>query len=159
MNEVRLKKDVIELKTLSFDEVNKLYELIDKNRDYMGEWLIWVEKIKSVEDIEKMMQEWSKGREKGEKIHFGLLHQDKLVGVFYFGFINKDFRKGSIGYWLDNDYQGQGIMTKSCNLLIEYGFGDLNLHRVEISCAEGNTKSRAIPERLGFKQEGIFKEA
>ncbi len=159
MNEVSLKKENIELKTFSIDEANKLYQLIDKNRNYMGEWLIWVDKTKSVEDVEKMIQSWIESREKGERIHFGIWYQEKLIGVVYFGSINKDYRKGSIGYWLDSDYQGKGIMTKSCERLIEYGFNDLNLHRIEISCAARNIRSKAIPERLGFTKEGTFRES
>lgn len=159
MNEVLLKKDDIELKTFSLDEANKLHQLIEKNRDYLGEWLIWVDKTKSIEDVGKMMQEWSEKRENGERIHFGIWYQEKLIGVVYFGLIDKDSRRGSIGYWLDSDYQGKGIITKSCKCLIEYGFNGLNLNRIEISCAAGNTKSRAIPERLGFTEEGISRKS
>jgi ribosomal-protein-serine acetyltransferase len=50
-------------------------------------------------------------------------------------------------------------MTKSCKAFIDYALGELNLNRVEIRCAEGNLKSRAIPKRLGFAKEGIIREA
>ena len=60
---------------------------------------------------------------------------------------------------MDSDYQGQGIITQSCKRLIEYGFNALNLNRIEISCAAGNIKSRAIAKRLGFTEEGILREA
>ena len=42
---------------------------------------------------------------------------------------------------------------------MDHAFGELGLHRVEIKAAEGNRRSRAIPERLGFEQEGILREA
>jgi len=159
MNEVLLKNGEIELKTFSLDEAIKLYQLIDKNRVHIGEWLIWVDKTKSVEDVEKMIQEYNERREKGEGLNFGIWYQAKLIGVISFAYIDKERRKAGIAYWLDNDYQGKGIITKSCKYLIEYGFNNLNLHRIEISCAEGNSKSRAIPKRLGFTEEGIFKES
>lgn len=54
--------------------------------------------------------------------------------------------------------QGKGIMTKSCKSLIDYLFDELELHRVEIRCAENNIKSRFIPERLGLKPEGLVRE-
>jgi ribosomal-protein-serine acetyltransferase len=44
-------------------------------------------------------------------------------------------------------------------VLVDHAFGELELHRVEIQAAEGNRRSRAIPERLGFRQEGILREA
>jgi ribosomal-protein-serine acetyltransferase len=43
--------------------------------------------------------------------------------------------------------------------LVDHAFDEWKLHRVQIRAATGNTKSRAIPERLGFEQEGILLEA
>jgi hypothetical protein len=40
-----------------------------------------------------------------------------------------------------------------------YAFGAWRLHRVEIRAGVDNTRSRAIPERLGFTQEGVAREA
>lgn len=159
MDKVLLKIEDIELRTFSLSEENELYKLIDKNRDHIGEWLIWVDKTNSVEDVEKIMQEWLESREKGERIHFGIWYQAKLVGVIAFTSIDKDLKKGSIGYWLDSAYQGKGIVTKSCERLIDYGFKELNLHQVEISCATANSKSKAIPQRLGFTKKGTFKKS
>jgi len=68
-------------------------------------------------------------------------------------------RSTSIGYWLGERFQGSGVMTKSCKALIEYAFRELKLNRVEIRCAEKNLRSRAIPERLGFVNEGMIREA
>ena len=61
-----------------------------------------------------------------------------------------------IGYWLGEEFQGKGIMTAASRILIHYAFDEFQLNRVEIRCAVGNTRSRAIPERLGFIQEGMI---
>jgi ribosomal-protein-serine acetyltransferase len=50
-------------------------------------------------------------------------------------------------------------MTESVKDLIEVGFKYYSLNRIEIRCAVENRKSRAIPERLGFQQEGIIRRA
>ena len=68
-------------------------------------------------------------------------------------------RSTSIGYWLGERYRGSGVMTKSCKAFVEYAFRELNINRVEIRCAEKNLRSRAIPERLGFVNEGMIREA
>lgn len=159
MNEILLKIEDLELKTLAINEAEKLYRLIDKNRVQIGEWLMWVDKTKSVEDVEKMIAEYNGRREKGEGINFGIWYQAKLIGYVSFAYIDKDRRKGRLAYWLDSDYQGNGIITKSCKRLVAYGFNDLNLQRIEINCAEGNNKSRGIPERLGFTEEGIIRDS
>ena len=49
-------------------------------------------------------------------------------------------------------------MTKCVQALLDYIFNYLKLHRVEIRCGIENDKSRAIPKRLGFKEEGIIRD-
>ena len=68
-------------------------------------------------------------------------------------------RSTSIGYWIDSAQQARGIMTRCCASLLDYLFDDLLLHRVEIRCGTGNTRSCAIPQRLGFMREGVLREA
>ena len=68
-------------------------------------------------------------------------------------------RSTNIGYWLGERYRGSGVMMKSCQAFVEYAFRKLNINRVEIRCAEKNLRSRAIPERLGFVNEGMIREA
>ena len=64
-----------------------------------------------------------------------------------------------MGYWLDKEAQGTGLMTRSCSALLEHAFAELDLNRVEIRCAVDNARSRAIPERLGFRLEGQLRQA
>ncbi len=68
-------------------------------------------------------------------------------------------RSCAFGYWLDEKFRGQGVITQCCAALLGYLFEELKLHRVCIRCATGNTRSCAIPQRLGFRQEGIELEA
>ncbi len=49
-------------------------------------------------------------------------------------------------------------MTASCRAFVSHAFFTWKLNRVTIECATQNTRSRAIPERLGFKLEGITRE-
>ena len=65
----------------------------------------------------------------------------------------------ALGYWLGEEFQGRGLVTAACRRLVAHSFDVLRLHRVEIRCAVENHRSRAIPERLGFRLEGRFREA
>lgn len=50
------------------------------------------------------------------------------------------------------------MMLRACLGFTDYGFQDLNLHGLEICCAVQNTKSQAIPTKLGFTHEGCFRQ-
>ena len=54
---------------------------------------------------------------------------------------------------------GQGIVTSCVEFLVSYAFEKLGINKVNIPVAEGNKKSRAIPERLSFVNEGVEREA
>ncbi|PYS72194.1 MAG: N-acetyltransferase [Acidobacteria bacterium] len=79
-------------------------------------------------------------------------------GVCYCHLIDWANRKTEIGYWLGASFQGKGLVTKSCRVLIDHAFNELKLNRVEMRCGAGNTRSRKIPEKLGFKEEGVVRQ-
>lgn len=83
-------------------------------------------------------------------------YQDRLVGNTSFNSIDHDLQKVTIGYWLSQDEQGKGIMSRVVKKLISIAFDELDMQKIEISAAEGNKPSRALCERLGFKLEGII---
>jgi ribosomal-protein-serine acetyltransferase len=76
-----------------------------------------------------------------------------------FNNINWSNKTAYIGYWLGEEFQGKGIITKVAKDLTNYAFNHLNLYKVEIRAAVENKKSRCIPERLGFINEGIIRQS
>lgn len=64
-----------------------------------------------------------------------------------------------MGYWLDKEHGGKGIMRKCVKVLIDYGFNSLKLHRIEIRCVTNNIRSQNVAESLGFQKEGVLKDA
>lgn len=63
-----------------------------------------------------------------------------------------------IGYWLDVDYQGKGLMTEAVNALTRLAFVKYHAARVQIVADPLNTKSTAIAERCGFEKEAVLKK-
>ena len=73
--------------------------------------------------------------------------------------IDWENRTTEVGYWLGEEHQGKGLVTAACRALVDHAFGELGLNRVVISCATENKRSCAIPERLGFRREGVQRQA
>jgi ribosomal-protein-serine acetyltransferase len=65
---------------------------------------------------------------------------------------------GELGYWNVRGFERQGLITKACRRLIEYGFIERDLHRIEIQAAADNRRSRAVAERLGFTFEASMRD-
>jgi len=138
---------------------DELYKLVDKNRDFLKQWLPWVETATKPSDTKKFIETQLSRFQRGEALHVTIFHGDKISGVLGYDRIDQENGIGHMGYWLAQEYNGKGIMTKSVKNLIELGFKYYSLNRIEIRCAVNNLKSRAIPERLGFQQEGTIRRA
>lgn len=149
----------LELRQLNLDNTEELFKLTDENRNYLREWLPWLDKNKTIEDTKKFIQGGLEKREKGIGFEFGIWYKGELAGCLGLHELNKANRKTVIGYWLAEQFQGKGIMTEAVKALINHIFDHLKLNRVEIHCAVGNEKSCTIPQRLGFTHEGIMREA
>ncbi|MEI9892690.1 MAG: GNAT family protein [Chthoniobacter sp.] len=97
--------------------------------------------------------------ENNHNIHAAILLDGRIVGVASYHRIDWQNRSTSIGYWLAQAHEGHGLVTASCQVLVDHAFAALNLHRLAIACASANTRSRAIPPRLGFVHEGRVRGA
>lgn len=71
--------------------------------------------------------------------------------------INWDVPKFEIGYWVRTGYGGNGYITEAVQALTTFAFDTLGARRVEIRCDALNTRSAAIPQRLGFAHEGTLR--
>ncbi len=151
--------DTISLEFLEEIHAESLLNLVNANRTYLREWLPWVDQMHTVANFAYYISETK--RRAAEKTDFGyaIIIDKNIAGRIGLHHINQQNKIGEIGYWLADGLQGRGIITKCCSAIINYGFTQLGLNRIEIKCAIGNNKSRAIAEKLQFKQEGILKQA
>lgn len=151
--------DTISLEFIEEDHAASLYNLVNANRAYLREWLPWVDSMQTVANFKQYIIDSKK--QAADKTDFGycIIIDKNIAGRIGIHRINRQNKIGEIGYWLASGLQGRGIITKCCKALISHGFTALNLNRIEIKCALENEKSRAIAEKLQFKQEGILKQA
>lgn len=149
----------ISLEFLEEIHAGSLLNLVNANRTYLREWLPWVDHMQTIGNFKQYITDSIK--QAAEKTDFGyaIIINENMAGRMGIHRINRQNKIGEIGYWLADNQQGKGIITKCCKALINYGFTVLQLNRIEIKCAVNNEKSKAIAEKLHFKQEGILKQA
>ena len=88
-----------------------------------------------------------------------LIYDDELVGSIQLYPVNDAQGWANLGYWVAPEYQGNGYATEACELVVEYGFCDLRLHRISAVTMAPNDASRRVLERVGFVHEGTDREA
>ena len=137
----------------------KLFMLTDKNRDFLKQWLPWLDTVTKPSDTKDFIEAQLLRFQQGEALHVTIFYQDKIAGVLGYNHIDQVNGIGYAGYWLAQEFNGKGIMTESVKDLVYLGLEYYSLNRIDIRCAVNNHKSRAIPERLGFQQEGIIRRA
>ncbi len=149
----------IELRLLSEQDAPALYYLVNTNRPFLRAWLPWIDFTQSVEDEAAFIRNVQIQHRDNNGFGCSIWYRGRVTGTIGYHTIDWSNRKVEIGYWIAPQFQGQGIMTRSCKALVDYAFDTLGLNKVEIRCATGNTRSCAIPQRLGFQQEGIIRQA
>jgi ribosomal-protein-serine acetyltransferase len=149
----------VELRLREESHAKETYWLIRKNEAHLRPWMKWIDRVGSVKDslanIEANIEDW----EMKTDLHLGIFYDELMVGMISLHNIDYLNHKAYIGYWLDEENQGKGTMTEAARCLIEYGFTELGLNRIEIRAGVKNLKSRSVPGRLGFIQEGTLRQA
>lgn len=150
---ILVSEDIL-LQPLSQEHSPLIFNAIDSQREYMRTWLPFVDSTYEVGDTQKALE----GLLDGINEQFAIYYKNEFVGLVGFKDTDAGNKRTEIGYWLSQCAQGKGIMTKSVLRLLSYAFEEKELNRVQIKVAVKNKKSRAIPERIGFQQEGIERD-
>ena len=150
--------DGCRLRLLEEDDADEFHALIDANREYLARWMPWAAGETRDGTLE-FIRLTRKQVADNDGFQTAIVRDGSIVGIVGFHGVDWPARSTSIGYWLDERQQGQGIMTRAVRALVDHALLGWRLNRVEIRAAPENHRSRAIPERLGFREEGVLREA
>ncbi|MFP7443590.1 GNAT family protein [Bacillus infantis] len=151
----------ISLRLYKPEDAEELFILTIESKEYLKQWLGWLDYTRTAEDSASFIQSSLNAFEKngGHPQAAAIIYKGKIAGTIGFNEISTLHKIGVIGYWLGEKYQGKGIMSKAFSALVDYGFEKAGLNRIEVRAASGNMKSRALPVRFGFAEEGLIREA
>ncbi len=148
----------LELKLPELEYAESIFEILEDQRKYMEKWLAWVNKTRTIQDCQKHLKTYKLFNKGGQKLTTFIFYEKKLVGSVALVKIFKENQSAEIGYWLSQHLQGKGIVTQSCEKIIQYAFEKMNINRLEINAASLNPKSINIPKKLNFSHEGTLRD-
>lgn len=139
--------------------VHELHQLVVKNREWLQQFLDWPQYVRSVEDTRKTAQGNIMLHQRGYAKMFMIVRDGVLVGVLAFNSIEPLNKTAYIGYWLDREAQGEGILSLSMQAMIDFFAKRGDIRRFVIKCRVQNTASNQVALRNGFTLEGCLKQA
>ena len=152
-------EEELELRPVDERYAEELTALVRHDIAHLKPWMPWATERYSVEDAREFIRRQIRQYAEDQGFATLVFFRGRVAGSIGYNHIDWSNRKTDIGYWLGAEFLGQGIMTKACGALVEHSFKELRLNRVEIYCAVENRRSRRIPERLGFVEEGTHRQA
>lgn len=95
-------------------------------------------------------------RQMGTGFGFGVFFAGRFAGEITLSSIQRGpLQSAFIGYWIDQEVAGKGLMPEAVVTTLQYAFESLRLHRIEINIIPRNAPSRRVVEKLGVRFEGI----
>ena len=114
----------------------------------------------TIEDAQKFITDCNAGIEKNEYINWAIAQKEdnKLIGMIGFFRMQPENFRGEIGYILNPNFHGKGIMKEASDEAIKFGFEKMNFHSIEAVIDPKNIASEKLLQKLNFEKEAHFKE-
>jgi ribosomal-protein-alanine N-acetyltransferase len=143
------------LKEISDRDCNDLLEVFSNN-EVMKYYDI--EPLRTLEEINNLIQLLCKRFKNKKGIRWGihLKDTDKLIGTCGIQNLNIESLRTEIGYELSRKFWGQGLMKEALYAIIDYGFNNMSLNRIQALVEPDNKNSINLLHRIGFNDEGIL---
>jgi len=139
----------------------ELWLAVNGSRAYLQRWLPWVQyhtdPSSSVRFAEACAADWDHGR----ALRFVIRERSSrtLVGIVGLESVVHLHRSAELGYWLRREATGRGLMTEASRGCLDLAYRRIGVHRVRCAAATDNHPSLHVIGRLGFKFEGISRQA
>ena len=141
----------------SMHNANLMYEVLIQNKNFLLPWMQWLHNTKSVKDTHKFLILSDKKWENDDAYEYAIILHDTIIGMCGAVEVDKKNKKVALGYWLANDYRGNGYVMESVSILeqelFKNGFNKIIIHNDVL-----NENSVNVAKKLGYKLEGVLKQ-
>lgn len=128
----------------------------------LHQFMAWAKNPQTLKESEKYItsavKNWKAKKNKEPYLPLFLFDKQTQDFIGTAGFHHYDWKRGAleIGYWIHTAKSGQGLMREAIQAHIDYAFHRLGIKKITITCDPDNSRSRNIPEKLGFILETII---
>ncbi len=151
----------LKLAPLDAADSRDLWCAVEGSRKHLEPWLPWVPFSNDFDSSSRYAEASADDWDAARSCRFSIRERagHKVLGVIGIEAMSHLHESAELGYWLTSDMCGKGIMTEAGRRLLDWAFGDVNVHRVRVAAATDNHASLGVIRRLGFRFEGIARQA
>jgi RimJ/RimL family protein N-acetyltransferase len=139
----------------------ELWDAVDQSRWHLERWLPWVPFNNTTEASQRYAEACAADWDSGRAVRFCIRDRQtrELLGVVGLDSCVHLHRSCELGYWLRREATGRGLMTESARACVEFALRRMGVHRIRCAAATDNYPSLRVISRLGFRFEGIARQA
>lgn len=149
--------DDLALGLLERADAEALHTLVVTNRPRLARWMPWAYAPTLASTRQFIEQRALPAIAEADGFECGVWWRGRLVGAAGIHEVYRDPLRGSLGYWLAAEAEGQGLVTRAMRAIIDKAFEDHGYERIDLRADVANTRSRAVAERLGLHFEGVLR--
>jgi len=155
MTNIKLKSERLTLRLIELSDLNKIHSLHSlPETDEFNTLGI----PKNIDETKSIILAWISENEKhkitNHTFAIELNPDNTFIGLFGLKLWDKKHRRAELWYKIHSDYWRKGFAAESVNLILDYGFEILKLHRIQAGCAVDNIGSIKVLEKVGMTREG-----
>lgn len=156
MKWVSLNTERLQIRTYTPDDIDAVYEIINDKQIY--KMTQHMPHPYPKEQVEVWIKFVLKNIDYGNGIECGIFKGKQYIGNI--GLVNLDFqnKNGELTYFIGTNHVGKGYATEAARAMCLYGFGILELERIQARCFNQNDASKRVMEKIGFSYEGIARK-
>src|SRR3984957_14942238 len=151
----------LQLTPVEPQDASDLWNAVDTSHAHPEQWLPWVRFDTNTETCGRFSEASASDWDHARALRLTIRERStrKFLGVVGLESLAHLHQSAELGYWLRADGSRRGFMTEAARATVVWAFKRLNVHRVRVAAATDNFASLGVIRRLGFRFEGIAREA
>lgn len=144
------------LRAVTLDDAEDMFTY--GSNENVTKYVLW-DTHETVEDSKEFIEMALETYKMQPFYHWGIVYEGKFIGTIDYVMIQHHNKVGEIGYVLAEEYWNKGIVTEAAKKVIDFGFRELQLVRIQARCAAENTGSARVMEKSGMTYEGTLRKS
>jgi len=142
-------------------DASELWLAVDGSRSHLEQWLPWVPFNSDPAANQRFTAACASDWDAGRAVRFTVRERSSrtLVGIVGLEACVHLHRSCELVYWLRKEATGRGLMTEAARAALDFAFHEMGAHRIRVAAATENYASLQVISRLGFRFEGILRQA